>query len=104
MARQGFKVLDSDMHVIEPVDLGPKYIEPAYRDRAPVGTRAGVRDIGIQLADGRSGAISDMRYDVWLKGSADHQAPLSHHFQFPLSDETKRKLLWDNCARLYRLE
>ena len=23
--------------------------------------------------------------------------------ELPLSDETKRKFLWDNCARLYRL-
>ena len=36
MARNGFKVLDSDMHVMEPPDLWERYIDPAFRDRAPV--------------------------------------------------------------------
>src|SRR5437667_245036 len=35
MVRQGFKVMDSDIHVTEPADLWEKYIEPAYKDRAP---------------------------------------------------------------------
>jgi predicted TIM-barrel fold metal-dependent hydrolase len=34
MAKQGFKVLDSDMHVVEPADLWKRYIDPAYRDLA----------------------------------------------------------------------
>ncbi len=35
MTRQGFKVMDSDIHVTEPSDLWEKYMEPAYKDRAP---------------------------------------------------------------------
>ena len=38
MAFNGFKVMDSDMHVQEPADLWTRYIEPKYRDQAPVGT------------------------------------------------------------------
>ena len=64
MAKQGFKVMDSDMHVIEPPDLWQNYMEPAYRDRAPWGTRNSVRDISIQFADGMSGSVPDMQYDV----------------------------------------
>jgi hypothetical protein len=26
---------DADGHILEPIDLGEKYIDPAYRDRAP---------------------------------------------------------------------
>src|SRR5258706_13722765 len=37
MANQRFKILDSDIHIIEPVDLWPRYIDPAFRDRAPIG-------------------------------------------------------------------
>ncbi|MBW2497772.1 MAG: amidohydrolase family protein [Deltaproteobacteria bacterium] len=37
MARQGLRILDSDMHVLEPVDLWQRHIDPAFRDRAPVG-------------------------------------------------------------------
>src|SRR5688500_4966137 len=37
MAKQGFKVMDSDMHVMEPPDLWQRYIAPEFRDQAPVG-------------------------------------------------------------------
>ena len=35
MAKQGFKIMDSDIHVLEPKDLWLDYIEPAYKDQAP---------------------------------------------------------------------
>ena len=35
MAHGKFKVLDSDIHTIEPPDLWTRYIDPAFRDRAP---------------------------------------------------------------------
>lgn len=35
MAKQGFKVMDSDIHVTEPHDLWLTYIEPKFKDRAP---------------------------------------------------------------------
>ena len=37
MAKNGMKVMDSDMHIIEPPDLWERYIDPKYRDRAPKG-------------------------------------------------------------------
>ena len=37
MAHGAFKVLDSDIHIIEPADLWPRYIDPAFRDQAPIG-------------------------------------------------------------------
>ena len=49
MAKDGFKVFDSDMHVVEPADLWDRYIDPAYRDRAPIGLSRHPRDLGIQL-------------------------------------------------------
>jgi hypothetical protein len=30
-----YNVIDADGHVLEPVDIWEKYIDPAYRDRAP---------------------------------------------------------------------
>ena len=56
MAKQGFRVMDSDLHVIEPRTL-------------------------------------------WEDYSIDSFLALPH-----LSFETKRKVLWDNCARLYNLQ
>lgn len=33
--RNGFKILDADRHVIEPIDLWREYLPPAFRHRAP---------------------------------------------------------------------
>jgi predicted TIM-barrel fold metal-dependent hydrolase len=35
MAKAGYRILDSDMHVIEPHDLWLQYLEPRWRSRAP---------------------------------------------------------------------
>ena len=37
MAKNGFKLLDSDMHIIEPPDLWERFIDPAFRAQAPHG-------------------------------------------------------------------
>jgi predicted TIM-barrel fold metal-dependent hydrolase len=37
MAKNGLKLMDSDMHIIEPPDLWERYIDPAFKDRAPRG-------------------------------------------------------------------
>lgn len=49
MAKNGFMVMDSDMHVQEPPDLWQRYIDPAYADRAPIGLTRSARDIGTQV-------------------------------------------------------
>jgi predicted TIM-barrel fold metal-dependent hydrolase len=51
MAYNGFKVFDSDMHVLEPADLWVRYIDPKYKDRAPVGTNEYLGDLHL-LHDG----------------------------------------------------
>jgi len=35
MAKGGFKVMDSDIHVVEPRDLWLRHMEPRFKDRAP---------------------------------------------------------------------
>jgi predicted TIM-barrel fold metal-dependent hydrolase len=49
VAKSGFKVLDSDMHVMEPPDLWPRYIEPAWRHAAPVGLTELPRDMRVKV-------------------------------------------------------
>ena len=49
MAKNGFKAMDSDMHVFEPADLWQRYIDPKYADRAPVGLKRSFRDLGITV-------------------------------------------------------
>ena len=50
MATNGFKVLDSDIHVIEPGDLWLRYLEPKYRDRAPKATNEYFMDLRLEHA------------------------------------------------------
>jgi predicted TIM-barrel fold metal-dependent hydrolase len=47
MAHGTFKVLDSDIHIIEPPDLWSRYIDPAFRDRAPVGLTEDAGDLRL---------------------------------------------------------
>jgi len=35
MAKSGFKMIDAEMHVMEPVDLWERYIDPEFKARAP---------------------------------------------------------------------
>ena len=48
MAINGFKVMDSDMHVQEPADLWQRYMAKAFRDRAPVGTNQYLTDLHLE--------------------------------------------------------
>src|SRR5215470_2436299 len=52
MAKNGFKAMDSDMHVMEPCDLCQRYIDPKFADRAPIGLSRHKRDLGVQV-DGK---------------------------------------------------
>mgnify|MGYP001620051963 CR=1 FL=1 len=49
MAKNGFRVMDSDLHVMEPPDLWQRYIDPAYADRAPVGGASRPRDTSVTV-------------------------------------------------------
>src|SRR3989442_16005426 len=53
MARKGFKVLDSDMHIIEPPDLWQRYIDPELKDQAPRGLTETVGDLRLIGPDGK---------------------------------------------------
>lgn len=57
MAKNGFNVLDSDMHIMEPPDLWQKYIAPEFKSMAPVGrTSDNVRDLGLSYPGGEPNA------------------------------------------------
>jgi predicted TIM-barrel fold metal-dependent hydrolase len=50
MAKNGFRVFDSDMHIMEPADLWERRIDPEFRDIAPRGlTSKNVRDLRIRF-------------------------------------------------------
>jgi predicted TIM-barrel fold metal-dependent hydrolase len=54
LARNGFKILDSDMHLMEPVDLWERYLDARFKNDAPRGlTSENVRDLRMAHPDGR---------------------------------------------------
>jgi len=53
MAKNGFRVFDSDMHIMEPPDLWHRYIDSRFKERCPRGLTEGVRDLRIVGPDGR---------------------------------------------------
>ena len=54
MAKHGFKVLDSDMHILEPADLWQRYLDAKFKQRAPVGLTDHVRDLRLVGPDGKA--------------------------------------------------
>jgi hypothetical protein len=54
MAKNGYKILDSDMHIMEPPDLWERYIDKKFQARAPRGiVSENVRDLRMAYPDGR---------------------------------------------------
>jgi uncharacterized protein len=69
MAKQGFKILDSDMHVMEPPDLWERYIDSKYRARAPRGLISdNVRDLRMVYPDGKEWARQTTRQNRLDRG------------------------------------
>ncbi len=33
--KQNFKIIDSDMHIMEPLDLWENYLDPRFKERGP---------------------------------------------------------------------
>lgn len=65
MALNGFKIMDSDMHVQEPADLWTKHIESKYREQAPIGTNNYLGDQDL-IHEGR--VISRFRVQAPYQG------------------------------------
>ena len=51
MSVNGYRVADSDMHVMEPPDLWQRYIAPEWRHAAPVGLNELHRDMRVRVKD-----------------------------------------------------
>jgi predicted TIM-barrel fold metal-dependent hydrolase len=81
MAKNGFKVMDCDMHVLEPPDLWQRYMSPALRERGPVGTSLDDRDFGV-VVGGEDVNRPGIRTDLWLQWLAAHRAPHDAEYAF----------------------
>ena len=72
MAKRGIRVVDSDMHVVEPWDLWQRYTEPAYLDQAPrpVGDPNLPVDLRLEFAGHmhtRNNAYNDASHETYIK-------------------------------------
>lgn len=66
MAKNGFKVLDSDLHVLEPADLYLKYMDPQWGDRIPRGNaREAVQSVQFVTASGKPVRSSPMNEETY---------------------------------------
>jgi uncharacterized protein len=70
MARDGFRILDCDLHVMEPPDLWQRYTDEKFRHLAPVGMTAHKRDLRIVAAEGRPWGAPEIRFDQLATGKA----------------------------------
>ncbi len=71
MAKNGFKIIDCDMHIHEPHDLWQRYTDPKFRDRAPVGLNRHFRDIGVEFGGKPVAALADMPFVPGFKALRD---------------------------------
>ena len=63
MAKRGFRIMDSDLHTMEPDDLWQKYLAEPFRKAAPTFTRGGERAPNqptIQVGGLTVGEMSEM--------------------------------------------
>lgn len=88
-------VMDSDMHLVEPADLWQKYMEPAFRDRAPVGTSFYPRDINV-LVDDKSPIGKDVEH--WMQAIFAHSEPLDREYQYAIDRG------WDGKSQLWAMD
>ena len=58
MAKNGFSIFDSDMHIMEPRDLWERYIDPQYLSMAPRARPSeNVRDLSLFFPEGEANAL-----------------------------------------------
>jgi predicted TIM-barrel fold metal-dependent hydrolase len=92
MANNGYKILDSDMHVFEPHDLYLRYMNPRWGERIPRGEpRKRHGQIKFTFADGRpirsSGtqALAATSPDPHKGESSPGEAEVAHRYAKPLA-------------------
>ena len=99
MAHNGYKVMDSDMHVLEPADLWTRYIDPKYRDEAPVGTNNYLSDQDL-IYQGR--VISRFRVQAPFQGGLTEWFT-DHYDRRGLFEDYERRG-WDSGVQLEAMD
>ena len=92
MARDSYKILDSDMHVYEPHDLYLKYMDPKWGDRIPQGEpRKRHGQIKFTLANGKplrpsgTDSLSATSPKKSVNEAAPGEAEVAHRYERALA-------------------
>ncbi len=89
MNKHSWPIMDCDLHLMEPADLYEKYLEPAYRDRAPTRGDRNATGLGnLWFIDGepypalRTPQLSRRYDELWRKKrrSPEHMAAAKRKF------------------------
>ena len=83
--KNGFKVVDSDMHLIEPADLWQRYMDRKFRAGAPVGSTAPTpRNIGVDSTGGRPIQHREAQPHMtnWFRALSAHMTPVEPEYEF----------------------
>ena len=106
MAHKGFKVIDSDMHLIEPCDLWQTYMDDKYKEFAPVGVnntawnqdpRVHPRLFGVVT----SGKVPIMHPDAKFDWSG---ALIAHMKEADPEYAVALERGWDGVSQLYAMD
>jgi predicted TIM-barrel fold metal-dependent hydrolase len=101
MSHDGFKVFDSDMHIIEPADLWQRYIDARFKEGAPVGTNSPIpRDIGVNLSYGMPSQHPQAAPHMgnWFRALRKHMTPVESDYEFA----ARRN--WDGVSQLAAMD
>src|SRR5262249_49856672 len=97
MAHNGFKVLDSDMHCMEPADLWERYIDDAYKPSAPRGLQEYIADLRIVINGKTMPRHSSLR-PRYRHGEADPFAARRERFK------AAAERGWDGVSQLEAMD
>jgi uncharacterized protein len=90
VSHDGYLVIDSDLHVVEPFDLWQRYLPARWKDQAPVGSTLGPRDISFKtdglFPDTQRTDFTARYVDDWGKALGAHMSAVDAEYQFASDD------------------
>src|SRR5271170_119065 len=94
MSHKGYKVIDSDMHLAEPPDLWQRYLDPAFKSRAPVGYGTPRLD-GLEMPGKR---LQHPAIGKWFGPLSKHVEPSLKDYAFAIERN------WDGVSQLHAMD
>ncbi len=94
MSHGTYKVIDSDMHLAEPPDLWQRYLDPAFKSRAPVGLGTPRLD-GLEMPGKQ---LQSKAIEKWFGPLRQHVEPSLPDYAFAIERN------WDGVSQLQAMD